>query len=316
MKITLYLSRLILLALILFSCSKAKEDHVVNAPEGTPTNGLQIFPANNPWNNDISGEQVDPNSDKLIASIGAATHLHPDFGTVWDGSPIGIPFNVVGSDQPLVNIKFQWATESDNGPYPVPANALIEAGSDKHVLVLDTANHKLYELFNAVKNKDNSWNAGSGALFDLNSNKLRPDYWTSADAAGLPIFAGLVRYEEVVEKGVINHALRFTVQNTRNSFIHPATHAASDKADLNLPPMGMRVRLKSGFNIASFSPHVRVILTALKKYGMFVADNGSDWYISGAPDSRWDDDELGELKTIAGSNFEVVKMGLIIPMEK
>ena len=170
-------------------------------------------------------------------------------------------------------------------------------------------------MFDAVRKNDNSWNAGSGAVFDLTSNELRPDYWTSADAAGLPVFPGLVRYDEVVEKGVINHALRFTVQNTRNSFIHPATHAASNSNNGNYPPMGMRVRLKAGFDISAFSSHVQVILKALKKYGMFVADNGSNWYISGAPDSRWLDDELGELKSIAGKNFEVVKMGTVIPMQ-
>lgn len=179
-----------------------------------------------------------------------------------------------------------------------------------------TINLKLYELFNATKNNDDSWNAGSGAVFDLTSNALRPDFWTSADAAGLPIFPGLVRYDEVVEKGIINHALRFTVQNTRNAFVHPATHAASNSNNPNYPPMGMRVRLKAGFDISGFTPHVQVILKALKKYGMFVADNGSNWYISGAPDSRWDDDELGELKTIPGSNFEVVKMGTVITIQK
>jgi hypothetical protein len=214
-----------------------------------------------------------------------------------------------------VNVSFRYASESDPGPYPVPAGALIEAGSDKHVLVVDTVNRKLYELFDGVKNKDNSWSAGSGAVFDLTSNQLRPDHWTSADAAGLPIFPGLVRYEEVIGKGEINHALRFTVKNSRNSFVHPATHGASDKSDSNLPPMGMRVRLKSNFDISSFSKNIQVILKALKKYGMFVADNGSNWYISGAPDPRWDDDELGQLKTIAGSNFEVVKMGTAIPMK-
>lgn len=167
-----------------------------------------------------------------------------------------------------------------------------------------------------AKSQNNTWSAGSGAIFDLTSNSLRHDFWTSADAAGLPIFPGLVRYEEVVEKGEINHALRFTVRNTRNAFIHPATHAASNSSNINYPPMGMRLRLKTGFDITGFSPHIQVILRALKKYGMFVADNGSDWYISGAPDSRWDDEELGELKTIQGKNFEVVKSGTVIQMTK
>lgn len=305
----------IMIGIALLSCKKGSENDPLQPVEGGKTGELQIFPANNPWNTDISGETVDPNSDKLIASIGKDIHLHPDFGTVWQGSPIGIPYNVVGGNQPKVKISFRYASESDPGPYPVPPWALVEAGSDKHVLVIDTLNCKLYELYNAVKNKDNSWNAGSGAEFDLTSNKLRPDSWTSADAAGLPIFPGLVRYEEVVVKGEINHALRFTVQNSRNSFIHPATHAASDNNDVNLPPMGMRVRLKSGFDISSFSKNIQVILKAMKKYGMFVADNGSNWYITGSPDPRWNDDELGQLKTIAGSNFEVVKMGTVVPMK-
>lgn len=305
----------IMITVSLLSCKKGSENDPVQPVEGGKTGGLQVFPANNPWNTDISTETVDPNSDKLIGSIGKDVHLHPDFGTVWLGSPIGIPYNVVGGSQPKVNVSFHYASESDPGPYPVPPGAIVEAGSDKHVLVIDTLNRKLYELFDAAKNKDNSWNAGSGAVFDLTSNQLRPDHWTSADAAGLPIFPGLVRYEEVIVKGEINHALRFTVQNSRNSFIHPATHGASDNSDANLPPMGMRVRLKSNFDISSFSKNIQVVLKALKKYGMFVADNGSNWYISGAPDPRWDDNELGQLKTIAGSNFEVVKMGTVIPMK-
>ena len=280
------------------------------------TGNLQVFPKDNPWNTDISNEDTDPNSDNIIAGIGNETHLHPDFGTVWENSPIGIPYNLIGKNQPLKSVSFQYKSESDPGPYPIPTDALVESGSDKHVLVIDTINMKLYELFNATLNSDDSWNAGSGAVYDLTSNLLRPDYWTSADAAGLPIFPGLVRYDEVVEKGVVDHALRFTVQNTRNAFIHPATHAASNSSNENFPPMGLRVRLKAGFDISGFSPHIQVILKALKKYGMFVADNGSNWYISGAPDSRWNDDELGELKSIQGNNFEVIKMGSIIQMSK
>jgi hypothetical protein len=294
------------------ACKKESDISIIQPTQSTPTGSLQVFPADNPWNTDISKESTDPNSDNIIASIGKDVNLHPDFGTVWENEPIGIPYNLVGKDQPGRSVSFQYATESDPGPYPIPPDALIESGSDRHVIVVDTANLKLYELFSAVRNKDNNWSAGSGAVFDLTSNKLRPDTWTSADAAGLPIFPGLVRYDEVVEKGAINHALRFTVKNSRNSFIHPATHAASNSSNQNYPPMGMRVRLKAGFDISKFAPHVQVILKALKKYGMFVADNGSNWYISGAPDSRWDDDELGELKTIAGSNFEVVKMGTVV----
>jgi hypothetical protein len=305
--------RLLLISIVVLSCTK-QHDVSEEPVEGAKTGDFSIFPSNNPWNTDISGNAVDPNSDILITSIGKNVHLHPDFGTTWEGSPIGIPYNIAEKNQKLVNISFSYTSESDPGPYPIPADAIIEAGSDRHLLVLDTSASKLYELFDAVKINDNLWNAGSGAIFDLNSNQLRPDTWTSADAAGLPIFPGLVRYEEVVEEGIIDHALRFTVQNTRNAFVHPATHGASNSISTSLPPMGMRVRLKADFDISTFTPHIQVILKALKKYGMFVADNGSNWYISGSPDPRWDDDELGQLKTIAGSNFEVVSMGTIIPM--
>ncbi|HEX2936548.1 MAG TPA: hypothetical protein VHO72_14425 [Bacteroidales bacterium] len=308
-------------AMAIFSaCTKDKDAETdppaepTQATPGAKTGSIQIFPSDNSWNKDISAEPVDPNSDKLIASIGNNVNLHPDFGTVWEKKPIGIPYNVIGPNQAKVKVTFHYASESDAGPDPIPANALVEAGSDKHVIVLDTANHKLYELYNATRNGDNSWKAGSGAIYDLTSNKLRQDYFTSADAAGLPIFPGLVRYEEVVTKKQINHALRFTVQNSRNAFVHPATHGASESYDINLPPMGMRVRLKSNFDISRFTPNIQVILKAMKKYGMFVADNGSNWYISGSPDSRWSDDELNQIKTIKGSNFEVVKMGTVVNM--
>jgi hypothetical protein len=312
---TIYRYFFVFLLLILFNpgCRKENDAAPILLTEEKSFGNLQVFPRDNPWNTDISNEETDPNSDILIASIGNDIHLHPDFGTVWENAPIGIPFNVIGSAQARLPVNFQYHSESDAGPYPIPSNALIESGSDRHMLIIDTVGLILYELYNATQNK-NGWEAGSGAIFDLTSNELRPDYWTSADAAGLPIFPGLVRYEEVVEKGEIRHALRFTVSNTRNAFIHPATHAASNSNDDGLPPMGMRVRLKAGFDISEFSPPVQVILTALKKYGMFVADNGSNWYISGSPDSRWNDEELGELKSIAGSNFEVVKMGNVIPM--
>jgi hypothetical protein len=311
-----FILEILILSLFVSGCKKETEETITQPKEGSALGNIQIFPADNPWNTDISNEDIDPNSDYIIAGIGNDIHLHPDFGTVWENAPIGIPYNIIGGNQPMKAIFFQYDSESDPGPYPIPYNALVESGSDKHVIVIDSVHFKLYELFDAVRKNDNSWNAGSGAVFDLTSNALRHDFWTSADAAGLPIFPGLVRYDEVVEKGVINHALRFTVQNTRNSFIHPATHAASNSNNVNYPPMGMRVRLKAGFDISGYSPHIQVILKALKKYGMFVADNGSNWYISGAPDSRWDDDELGELKSIQGNNFEVVKMGTVIPMQK
>jgi len=285
---------------------------------GASLHGKQLFPADNPWNKDVSASLVDPNSANLIASIGATVGLHPDFGTVYNGAPNGIPYIVVSGTQPLVPVNFTaYGDESDPGPYPVPANAPIEGGpgsaGDRHVLVIDRDNWKLYELGYAFPiNGGLSWNANCGAIFDLNSNALRPAGWTSADAAGLPIFPGLVRYDEVFEQGEIKHALRFTVQTTRRAYVAPARHWASSNTSTNLPPMGMRVRLKSSFNISGFSPAMQVILRALKKYGMIVADNGSNWYISGAPDPLWNDDELSTLKTIKGSNFEVVKMDTIV----
>lgn len=313
--LTVYRNIFILILLIFQTSGCRKEKNEIPGPsrEETKIGNLQIFPRDNAWNIDISQQPTDPNSDLLIASIGNDIMLHPDFGTVWENAPIGIPYNLVGENQPGLNVTFQYNSESDPGPYPIPSAPLTESGSDRHILIIDTVHRVLYELYNAAHNK-NGWTAGSGAIFNLTSNELRPDFWTSADAAGLPVFPGLVRYEEVVEKGEINHALRFTVSNTRNAFVHPATHAASNSYDDGYPPMGMRVRLKAGFDLAGFSPHVQVILKALKKYGMFVADNGSNWYISGSPDSRWDDDELGELKSIAGSNFEVVRMGDVIQM--
>ena len=285
---------------------------------GASLHGNVPFPADNPWNQDISNSPVDPNSSNLIASIGNTVNLHPDFGTVWNGAPNGIPYIVVSGTQPRVPMNFIWYDdESDPGPYPVPPDAPIEGGpsstGDRHVLVIDRDNWKLYEMGNAYPvNGGASWNAGGGAIFDLTSNALRSAGWTSADAAGLPIFPGLVRYDEVFEQGEIKHALRFTAQNTRHAYVYPARHYASNDTNPNRPPMGMRVRLKASFNISTFSPRIQVILRALKKYGMFLADNGSNWYISGAPDPRWSDNELNALKTIAGSNFEVVQMGTIV----
>ncbi|MEY2474352.1 MAG: hypothetical protein QOK28_3681 [Actinomycetota bacterium] len=273
-----------------------------------------VFPADNAWNTDISAYPVNPNSANYVASIGASTNLHPDFGTFWDGAPIGIPFVHVGAGQPLVPVSFDYADESDPGPYPIPPNAPIEGGAnstgDRHVLVVDDAHCVLYETWDSHKNADNSWHAGSGAKFDLRSNALRPDSWTSADAAGLPIYAGLVRYDEV-QAGAINHALRFTVSRTQRGYIHPATHYASSSTDANLPPMGLRLRMKASYSCAALSREVQVICTALKHYGMFVADNGSNWYISGQHDPRWNDDALGDLKTIPGSAFEAVSTGSI-----
>jgi hypothetical protein len=254
----------------------------------------------------------------LIASIGLDVGLHPDFGTVYAGAPNGIPYIVVAGSQSTVPINFTaYGDESDPGPYPVPPSAPIEGGpssnGDRHVIVIGRDNWKLYEMAYAFPvNNGTSWNANCGAIFDLNSDALRPASWTSADAAGLPIFPGLVRYDEVFEQGEIKHAVRFTVQHSRRAYVYPARHFSSSDTSVNRPPMGMRVRLKSSFDISSFSPALQVILRALKKYGMIVADNGSNWYISGAPDPRWNDDELSTLKTIQGSNFEVVQMGTIV----
>jgi len=283
---------------------------------GASLGGARAFPDDNPWNQDISAAPVDPNSDNLIASIGVSTGLHPDFGTVYDGHPNGIPYVVVSSSQPKVTISsFEYSDESDLGPYPIPQDAPIEGGvssdGDRHILILDRDNFVLYELYRAFF-VGGQWSAGSGAIFDLKTNSLRPAGWTSADAAGLPIFPGLVRYDEVVEQGEIRHALRFTVQRSRRAYVSPARHFASSSSDSNLPPMGMRVRLKQSFDISPYPQSVRVILIALKKYGMFVADNGSNWFISGAPDSRWDDDALATLRGVRGGDFEVVRMDSIV----
>jgi hypothetical protein len=268
-----------------------------------------MFPGDNVWHVAIDTLPVDANSAAYITTIGTAKTMHADFGTVYNGAPNGIPFIVVPGSQPRVAVSFDYADESDPGPYPVPPDAPIEGGpsssGDRHVLVVDRDGGKLYELFAAYPNPDGSWHAGSGAIFDLDSNALRPAGWTSADAAGLPILPGLVRYEEVVA-GEIPHALRFTAPQTRNAFIWPARHKASSLTGTNYPPMGQRFRLKASVDIATFGPNVQVMLRALKKYGMFLADNGSSWFLSGAPDPRWDDNELHQLGRLTGADFEAV----------
>jgi hypothetical protein len=305
------------------ACSEDASSPVEPGSEGTPglgpgasLNGRRPFPADNPWNQDISSAPVDPRSATLIAACGS-TNLHPDFGTVWNGAPNGIPYIVVKGDQARVPVEFEYADESDAGPYPVPADAPVEGGpngsGDRHVLVLDRDAWRLYELFDAHPiDGGRRWRAGSGAVFDLSSNALRPAGWTSADAAGLPIFPGLVRYDEVVERGEIQHALRFTCPRTRRAYVAPARHFASSSTDPNLPPMGMRVRLRASFDVSTFPPEVRVMLNAMKRYGMFLADNGSSWYVSGAPDSRWSDENLAALRRVPGSAFEVVQMGTVV----
>ncbi|MGB2881340.1 MAG: hypothetical protein WBC08_06150 [Rhodoferax sp.] len=295
---------------------------------GANLNGAVPFPADNAWNTDISSAAIDPNSDTLIASIGLTPGLHPDFGAgLYDGAPIGIPYVVVGNGQPKVAISFtDYGDESDPGPYPVPANAPIEGAlanggafdGDRHVLVIDRDANRLYEMGNAYPQVDGSWKASGGAVFHLNSNTVRPTGqpgWTSADAAGLPIFPGLVRYDEAAS-GVIHHAFRFTVSSTRKAYVPPATHWASGNTSASLAPMGMRVRLKASYVIpASFSTESRAILQAMKTYGMLVADNGSNWFVSGAPDDRWNNDKLlAELGSVKGASFEVVRMdGLVLP---
>ena len=277
----------------------------------------RLFPADNPWNQPVDTAQVDPNSAAIIDLIGASRAFHPDFGANWNGGPFGIPYGVVSGTQARVAVSFDYDAESDPGPYPIPPNPPIEGGpastGDRHILIVDRDGWKLYELFAAYPQADGAWHAGSGAIFDLSSNALRPAGWTSADAAGLPILAGLVRYDEVAA-GEIAHALRFTVSRTRRAYVHPARHWASSDTSPLRPPMGMRVRLKASFNVSGYPARVQVILRALQKYGMIVADNGSDWYLSGVADARWNDGELNTLKQLRGSDFEVIRMvGVVTP---
>jgi len=306
---------------MLAACSSSSAPGDSSVPGSTPTSGettgdaslagRRPFPADNPWNLDVSAAPVDPRSSTLIASCGLR-NLHPDFGTTYNGAPNGIPYIVVHSSQAKVPVTFDYDDESDHGPYPIPANAPIEGGSssdgDRHVLVVDVDAWKLYELFDAHPIAGGtSWHAGSGAIFDLSSNALRPAGWTSADAAGLPIFPGLVRYDEAAEQHAINHALRFTCPRTRRAYVSPARHFASSDTSSALPPMGMRVRLKASYDTTAFTPTVRAILRSMMRYGMLVADNGSGWFVSGAPDPRWSDDELATLARVPSSAFEVVK---------
>jgi hypothetical protein len=268
-----------------------------------------VFPANNPWNQDISQLPVDPNSAHYIASINAFgdTNLHADFGA--DPS-YGIPFRVVNGARSLPVTFTEYGNESDPGPYPIPIDTPIEAGSDHHVLVVDSSRCKLYELYHAQPNASGGWDAGSGAVFNLSSNLLRPDTWTSTDQAGLPILPGLARYDEVAA-GQINHALRFTVGQPQHAFIHPATHYGSSE-NPNDPPMGTRLRLRADFDLTPFHGEALVVLQALKRYGMFVADTGTSWFISGATDPRWNEEDLDQLKSVPGSAFDVVHTGPIL----
>jgi hypothetical protein len=273
--------------------------------------GCPMLPANNALNRDISRAPINPLSASYIASIGAELHLHADFGS---NPGYGIPYVVVGAHQPRVPISFsEYGAESEPGPYPIPPSAPVEGAGeegDRHVLVLQTGACKLYELYSAQRSGA-GWQAGSGAVFNLRSNALRPEGWTSADAAGLPIFPLLARYPQV-DEGRIDHALRVTVSRTQAGYIHPATHLASSSSDASVPPMGLRLRLKSSFDLAPYRGQALVILRALKRYGLIVADNGSSWYITGAPNARWNDEDLDQLKTVPGSAFEAISSGPIL----
>ncbi len=278
--------------------------------------GCDLFPADNIWNRPVDGLPVHDNSAAYVNTIGAAAHVHADFGAgLWEGGPIGIPYVDVPGTQPPVDVAFDYAGESDPGPYPIPPDAPIEGGpasdGDRHVLVVERDGCILYELFYAWPQPDGSWEAGSGAVFDLGSHALRPAGWTSADAAGLPILPGLVRYEEVAA-GEIRHALRFTAPQTQDGYVWPARHEASNLQGDQYPPMGQRFRLRTDFDLSTFSPEVQVILQALKTYGMMLADNGSAWYISGAPDERWDNDALHELHQVHGADFEAVDVSALM----
>ena len=282
---------------------------VLAAAQAPTIGNCTVQPANNIWNTPIDQLPVHPSSSTWVQTVGAGSPLHPDFGAgTWNGGPIGIPFVTVPGAQTRYPATFLYQSESDTGPYAIPLNAPIEGGSsstgDRHVISIDTDNCILYEIYNAYP-QTASWKGDSGAIFDLTSNALRPLYWTSADAAGLPIFPGLVRWEEVAA-GSINHAVRFTVPQTQRAFVWPARHYASSLTGAQYPPMGARFRLKASFDISGFSLANQVILRALKKYGMILADNGSSWFISGAPNANWNDADLHNLTSIPGSNFEAV----------
>ena len=284
-------------ALVLGGASAAPP-HLAAAPK------CAIFPASNPWNQRVDSLPVASDSAAIVAAIGAGGSMHADFGSgLWDGAPIGIPVTVVSKSQPKVRVAFDYADESDKGPYPIPAKVKIEGGGDRHAIIVDRDTCRLYELY-ALQRGATGWTAGSGAIWSLSSNRLRPAGWTSADAAGLPILPGLARYDDLA--GGIKHALRFTVSRSRRAYVWPARHYASSDTDPSLPPMGLRLRLKAGFDTSGFPPQARAVLDALKRYGMIVADNGSSWYVSGVPDPRWSNDDLHTLGRVHGSDLEVV----------
>jgi hypothetical protein len=277
-----------------------------------------VFPASSVWNKRVDALPVAGNSSAIVRSIGAGLNVHADFGSgLWNGGPIGIPITVVGSSTPKRVVRFDYAEESDRGPYPIPSGVKIEGGrqadGDRHAILVDRSSCRLYELFALYPRSGTPrWRAGSGAIWNLRSNRLRPAGWTSADAAGLPILPGLARYDEMA-RGRINHALRFTVERSRRAYVYPARHFASSLTDPDLPPMGLRLRLRAGFPVAGFPRQARIVLTALKRYGMIVADNGSSWYVSGAPDPRWSNDQLHTLHRVHGSDFVVVNTSTFRP---
>jgi hypothetical protein len=272
-----------------------------------------VFPASNPWNQRVDRLPVAKDSSTIVTAIGPERGLHADFGSgLWQESPIGIPITTVRGTQRKLPVAFKYAGGSDRGPYPIPANVRIEGGSDRHALIVDRDRCRLYELYALERRSGGGWRADSGAIWNLRSNRLRPAGWTSADAAGLPILPGLARYDEAA-RGRIDHALRFTVDRSRRAYVYPARHFASDETDPALPPMGLRVRLRSSYPIAGFPQQARVVLEALKRYGMIVADNGSSWSITGVPDPRWSNDELHTLGRVRGSAFQVIDTSSLRP---
>jgi hypothetical protein len=282
--------------------------------------GCPVFPASSPWNERVDTLPVAKGSATMIRSIGLDTSVHADFGSgLYDGSRIGIPYVVVhGAETPKSKVSFEYADESDKGPYPIPANVPIEGApahaneGDRHALIVDRDSCKLYELY-ALERTSSGWSAGSGAIFDLRSNKLRPAGWTSADAAGLPILPGLARWEGDASTGAIRHALRFTAERTRRAYVYPARHYASSSTDPSLPPMGLRVRLKASVDISKLPRQARIVAQAMKTYGMILADNGSSWYVTGAPSPHWSNDQLHALGTLDGADFEVVDTSKLRP---
>jgi hypothetical protein len=282
--------------------------------------GCPVFPPSSAWNERVDKLPVAANSDALIRSIGLGVGVHADFGSgQWDGSYIGIPFVVVhGARTPKSRIAFEYADESDKGPYPVPTNVPIEGApahaneGDRHALIVDRDTCRLYELY-ALQRSGSHWTAGSGAIWNLRSNALRPAGWTSADAAGLPILPGLARWDGDASTGVIRHALRFTAERTRKAYVYPARHYASDSTDRSLPPMGLRVRLKASVDISKLPRQARIVAQAMKTYGLILADNGSSWYVTGAPSPHWSNDQLHALGALHGSDFEVVDTGSLHP---